>query len=310
LITVLGLTIGLSGGATYAAFSWTTANGANTLATDTDWTAPSGSSVIARTTSTFGGTIAQGSTYYVYANATDSGNPASGVATVTANVDNITTGQTNVALTTAGGPWTIGGVSYAYRSASLTANNPLTAGSKSYTLTLTDSHTPANSATQTFSVTVDNTGPTAADIQGVNQAGTAGRPDAGDVITFTFSEQMDPSSILAGWAGTSTTVRVRFENNGCSGSDKMTILDSVGGTGVNLGQVCVGDVVNGQAVFATSAMVMNGSSVIVTMGGSDTTKTASNTTLSWTPSTLAKDLAGNAMSATAVNESGTLDTDF
>lgn len=308
MIVVFGLVLGLGGGATYAAFSWTTPNGANSLATDTDWTAPTGSSTIAKTTSTTGGVIAQGSAYYVYANATDSGNPASGVASVRANVGNITTGQTNVALSTTGGPWTISGVSYAYRSASLTANNPLSAGSKSYTLTLTDSHTPANSATQTFSVVVDNTAPTAADVQA--NVGN-GIPEAGDQLTYTFSETMDLTSILAGWSGTSTSVQASFANGGCGTNDSITILDSGGGTGVHLGTVCVGDVVNGNRTFSTSSMSASGATVTVTLGGSPGgTKAASNTTLSWTPSTLATDVAGNAMSATAVNESGALDTDF
>jgi hypothetical protein len=40
------------------------------------------------------------------------------------------------------------------------------------------------------------------------------------------------------------------------------------------------------------------------------TKAAANTRLNWTPSTLATDTAGNAASATAVDESGPLDTDL
>jgi hypothetical protein len=311
LIVVFGVALGIGSGVTYAAFSWTTANGANTLATDADWTAPTGSSVIARSGSTVGGSIAQGSGYYVYANATDSGNPASGVASVVAGVANLTTSPTSATLTTTGGPWTISGVSYAYRSPALTAKNPLTAGIVSYTLTLTDTHVPANTGTQTFSVTVDNAGPSASDIQAINGGAQVGLPEAGDVITFTFTEPMDPASILASWTGAAATVRVKFQNNGCAGADALTVLDSSGGTGVHLGTVCLGgDFVNGQSFFTTSTMVMTGNTVIVTLGGSDSMKAASNTTLSWTPSTLATDIAGNAMAATAVNESGTVDTDF
>ncbi len=308
LIVALGLTIGLSGGATYGAFSATTANGANTLATDTDWQAPSGSSVIARAASVVGGSIAQGSSYYVYANATDAGNPASGVASVRADVSTISTGQTNVALSTSGGPWTIGGVSYAYRSAALTANTPLAAGSKSYTVTFTDAHTPANGATQTFSVTVDNSGPTATDIQANNGDGI---PGAGDWLAYTFSEPMDPGSILAGWTGSSTTVQVLMRNGGCGANDSATVLDPGGGTGVKLGDVCLGDVVNGNRTFTTSTMAMAGSTITVTLGGNPGgTKAAANTTMTWTPNTAATDVAGNAVSATAATESGPLDTDL
>jgi hypothetical protein len=311
LVTVFGVALGIGGGVTYAAFSWSTTNGANTLTTDTDWTAPSGSSTVARSGSLVGGSIAQGSTYYVYADAVDSGNPASGIASVVASVANLTTAPVSATLTTTGGPWTISGVSYAYRSAALTAKNPLAAGSVAYSLTLTDTHVPANSASQTFSVTVDNTGPSAGDIQATNGGAQAGLPEAGDVATFTFTEPMDPASILVSWTGAATTVRVKFQNNGCAGADTMTVLDSGGGGGVHLGTVCLGgDVVNGQAFFTTSTMVMSGNTVVVTLGGADSMKAATNTTLSWTPSTLATDVAGNAMAATAVNESGAVDTDF
>jgi hypothetical protein len=308
IVTVLGLSLGIGGGATFAAFSWTTANHSNSFATDTDWTTPTGSSVIGRTGSATGGYIAQGSAYRVYANATDSGNPASGIGSVTANVRNITAGQTTVPLTTTGGPWTIDGVSYAYRSVSLTADNPLAPGPTTYSLTVADAHSPANSATQTFSVRVDNAGPAAVDIQA--NVGN-GIPETGDTFVFTFSEAMDSTSILSGWAGAGTTVQVLLRNGGCGANDSATALDTAGGTGVHLGTVCTGDVVNGNRTFATSTMAMFGATVTLTLGGNPGgTKAAANTGLSWTPSTLATDVAGNAASPAAVNESGPVDTDL
>ena len=104
--------------------------------------------------SALGGFIKQAGTYYVYATATD----VSGVASLTANVTNVTTGQTLVALTTTGGPWTVGATTYTYRSASMTANAVLAAGAKTYTFTATDNLATAVT-TGTFSVTVDNTNP-------------------------------------------------------------------------------------------------------------------------------------------------------
>ncbi len=83
-----------------------------------------------------GNYIRQGGTCYVYANASDVGFPQSGVATVTANVSSITTGSTAVALVS--GSYTINGVTYGYRSALLTANTTLTAGSKTISFTATD----------------------------------------------------------------------------------------------------------------------------------------------------------------------------
>ena len=309
-LLAIGLTLGLGGGATYAAFSWTTSNGANAFATDTDWTAPTATSVIARTTATVGGSISQGSAYYVYGNATDAGNPPSGIASVRADVSNLTSGQTNVALATAGGPWTIGGVSYAYRSASLTANAVLLPGPKTYTLIATDAHTPANAATQSFSVTVDNSFPSGGDIQA--NVGN-GIPEAGDRLVFTFSEAMDTSSILSGWSGASTPVQVLMVNGGCGANDSATVQDSGGGAGVHLGTVCVGDIVNGNRSFTTSTMTLSGAGTIVTVtlgGNPGGTKAAANTTLVWTPSALATDVAGNGCSVVPVTESGGLDTDF
>ena len=295
------LVLGIGGGVAFAAFFATTSNDSNTWTTDTDWTPPSGTSVIARSGSTTPGIISQGSTYHVYANAADAGNPASGVASVVANVDTITTGQTSAMLTTTGGPWTIGGTSYAYRSSALTANNPLSQGEKSYTVTMTDAHSPANAATQTFTVTVDNSGPRAIDIQIVNGVGTAGKPDAGDVVTFTYSEAMAPASIRAGWLGTPVTVDVRLTNSGCSSNDTLSVAS------VNLGTVCLGrgDYVNGNRSFPTSTMVMVGNTVVITLGGTPATLTAAGAgTLSWTPSTAATSLLGTPCSAAAATESG------
>ena len=122
-----------------------------------DNTAPSVSaSVIAPSAgSSLPGFIAQGGSYFVYATITDG---VAGVSSATANVSTISAGQTAVALTTTGGPWTVGGTSYTYRSALQTADAVLAAGSKSYTVSATDNAT--NSASASFSVTVDNTGPT------------------------------------------------------------------------------------------------------------------------------------------------------
>src|SRR5688572_20828938 len=166
-----------------------TENTSATLATATCFTAddvpPSVSStVIAKTVPYLPGFIRQGGTYYVYANVTDGGCSPSGIATVRANVSTITTGSTAVALSA--GAFTVGGVAYNYRSASLTANATLTAGAKAYTITSTDNA--ANGGTQTgYSVTVDNTRPTATNVQTANGAATVGRPELGDSVTLTFS---------------------------------------------------------------------------------------------------------------------------
>ncbi len=145
--------------------------------------------------------------YNVYANATD----ASGVATVTANVNNITAGQTAASLSSAGGPWTVGATSYAYRTTTpLTAGSSLTAGTKSYSITAIDTF--ANSATSSFNVTGDVTAPTvtltkvgattpafpystnAASIVSVGGAcGSASSPPDNPVVNITVTGPSSPS---------------------------------------------------------------------------------------------------------------------
>ena len=61
-------------------------------------------------------------------------------------------------MTTTGGPWTVAGTTYSYRSASLTANAVLTAAAKTYSVTASDFA--VNQTTGNFNVTVDNTVPT------------------------------------------------------------------------------------------------------------------------------------------------------
>ena len=137
-------------------------------------TAPAVSAaMIAKSAGGVGRLHPQGGQYHVYANVTDQGSPASGVATVRANVSTVTTGATAVALTA--GTYTVEGVSYNYRSAVQTASNPLAAGSKAFSITATDAAT--NAGTQGgFSVVVDNTAPSASDVQTVNtgHGGTRG----------------------------------------------------------------------------------------------------------------------------------------
>jgi uncharacterized repeat protein (TIGR01451 family) len=108
--------------------------------------------VAAKTDGSSPGTIRQGGDYYVYAQVTDA---YSGVSTVTANASSFDTGVTAASLSATGGPWTVGGQSYNYRSATLTANTGLTTGaSHSYTISATD---PANNTTgaTSFSATIE-----------------------------------------------------------------------------------------------------------------------------------------------------------
>lgn len=159
-------------------------------------------------------------------------------------------------------------------------------------------------------IVLDNTAPTAVDIQTANGGGTLGRPDAGDTITFTFSEPMAPATFLAGWTGVSTAVRVRLSN---AGTDRLRIRNAAGNVILPFGSVRIG----GAWVTATAnfnaTMVMVGSTVVVTMGTqiNGTVGTSATTyTMNWTPSATATDAAGNPMSTTSRNETGAADREF
>jgi hypothetical protein len=303
-----------SGSAPLANFSGC-ADSAGSFATAADWTAPTVSSaVISKTPGYLGGKVRQSSptnlSYYIYANVSDSGNPASGVSTVTANVSNITSGSASVSL--ASGSYSVEGVSYNYRSSStLNTNSSLSAGSKTFTITATDSAGNTGSATS-FSVTVDNTAPTGSDIQATNGTGQASKADAGDVITYSTSEQLDPQSILSGWTGSSTSVQVKFTNSGSS--DLFAIWNSGGSTQLALGSVNTNaNHVGTSAATFNATMAQSATTITVTLGSlvsGSTNSTSGSNTMEWTPSSSAYDAAGVAMSTSTTFEGGSGDPDF
>ena len=303
------------GGSTLAVYRTTTSNSGNGFSAASDYRAPSVSTTtIAKTPGYSAAYVKQAGTYFIYANVADTGNPASGISTVTADVSAITTGATAVSLVS--GSYSAEGTSYNYRSASRVASNPLAAGSKSYTVTSTDVAT--NTRTQSgFSVTVDNTAPTASDIQTANGATTVGKPELGDTITYTFSEQIDPQSILSGWTGSSTNVVVRINN---TNPDTLLVYDSANTTQLPLGSVSLGatggNYIGTNRTFGASGtfstMVRSGSTITVTLGtasGATLTETTAGT-MTWTPSASAYDRGGNAGSTAAANESGASDKEF
>jgi hypothetical protein len=312
LLALLGLAA--SAGTVWALYTGSVASSGNELVAAADWAAPTASSsVIAKSQGGVPGYVKQGGTYMVYASVGDSGAPASGVSSVTANASTVTTGQTAAALSS--GSFTIGGAAYNYRSATLTANAALTAGTYSYSLTSKD--VAANSRTQSgFTVIVDNTAPTAADIQTTNKSGnTAGKPELGDSVTYTFSEPIDPSSILANWTGESTGVVVRITNGT---GDPLTVFNAANATQLPLGSINLGrnDYVSANATFGAtgtaSTMVQSGNTITVTLGtaSSGPSTAVSTGTMTWTPSASAYDRAANAETTTARTETGSADKEL
>ena len=315
--------------AALAAFSARSENPGDTVTAAPDFLAPAiTAKVVAKTQGGVTGFIRKGGTYFVYANvAADTGSPASGLAGVNADVSNFTAGAAAVALSA--GSFSAGGVSYGYRSAALTASAVLAAGARSFTVTATDNA--ANANTLTGSATVDNTAPLASDVQTTN-AGTNGLAEQGDSLVLTFSEPVEPESILAGWNGGATNVVVRLLDNGIlalpTGNDTVQIYNAANTAALPLGSVDLGrsdyvaGLLGGNVRFGASGtpstMSMSGSTLTVVLGTYGSTivvdparGTAGGTgTAVWTPTATPYDRAANAMSTAPATESGPVDKEF
>jgi hypothetical protein len=158
---------------------------------------------------------------------------------------------------------------------------------------------------------VDNTAPTGTDITAANHAGgIAAKPEAGDVVTYTFSEPILPASVLAGWTGAATPVTVRFNNGN---PDAVTVYDSANATQLALGSFTSGKkYVTTNTSFSGSTMLLSGSTIAITLGtpSAATSAAKGSTSLAWTVSAAATDRAGNPVTAATVAESGRNDSDF
>ncbi|MDX6605813.1 MAG: large repetitive protein [Solirubrobacterales bacterium] len=318
-LAVIAVTTALFGlialsGVAWALYTGTIRSSGDQLVAAPDWVAPTvASSLIGKTQGGVPGYIHQGGTYNVYANVSDTGGPASGVSSVNGNLSSVSTGLTSSSLPA--GSYSIGGTSYGFRSASLTANATLAEGTDTYPLSSTDSA--GNARTQSgYSVIVDNTVPTASDIQTTNKSGNiAGRPDIGDTVIYTFSEAIDPNSILANWTGASTNIVARITDS--ASSDSLTLFNATNVTQLPLGSTnLAGNYVTASATFGltgtASTMVQSGNTITITLGtASSGPATAGGTgAMIWSPSATATDRAANAESTATRTETGTADKDF
>ncbi len=295
-------------GVTFGAFAGQTTAAGNNITAKPDFRGPTITTpVLGKTAGGATGFIGSSRNYRVYANVTDVGTPPSGTATVTANVSGITTGQTAAPMTA--GSYTVSGVTYNHRSAILTAGAGLPAGPQGFTVTATD--VAGNSRSASGSVTIDNAQPSATNISATG--GIAGRPEAGDVLTLTSSEQLEPVSILANWTGAATPVQVRFRN--LPPADRVEIWDSTAAAQLPFGVISLGrtDFATADIWFQGSTMTQAGTAITITLGApvTGTVATAGGTgTMVWTPSATALDRAGNPMSTTVLNEPAPADRDF
>jgi hypothetical protein len=182
-----------------------------------------------------------------------------------------------------------------------------------YTLVATQADAGGNTGRATRTFTVDSTAPTRVSVTTTNGAdGTVGRLEAGDVITYTYSEAIAPASILTGFTGAATAVKVRFLNQ--TTTDGFTVLDANSqanvkldaGTpsnpGVSLG-LGVNYVSNTVTFNGTMTQSTDGRSFTIVLGSNDNPSRVSSiaagtSRLTWTPKTGPTDLAGNALANT------------
>jgi hypothetical protein len=153
-------------------------------------------------------------------------------------------------------------------------------------------------------------------VQTANGGATARKPEAGDSMTLTFSEIMDPESVLAGWTGASTNVIVRIADN--AGGDLVTVRNAANTAQLPLGSINLvgtGYVTANRDFGVTgtaSTMSQSGTSITIILGTpSGATGTQATTgTMAWTPTVTLTDRAGNTCQTTVSNETGAADAEF
>lgn len=173
---------------------------------------------------------------------------------------------------------------------------------------------------------VDNTPLRGYDVQATNGGATAGLLEAGDTLTFTYTDTVLPGSVTTGWDGSALAVQVRVRDGGVVGlSAKNDTLDVLrGGAAVNLGSVALEeDYVKGSKTVTfnatmTAASVPAGatSRTVVTLrlgavaSGTGLRAAGAAQAMVWTPSSAVTDAFGRTCSAAPVTELGTLDLEF
>jgi hypothetical protein len=157
---------------------------------------------------------------------------------------------------------------------------------------------------------VDNTVPTATDIQTGVTGTTAGLPQQGDTLVFTFSEQIAPGTIVGGWNGTGTqavTVTMDTDNHlSITGATLINGFVTLGGAGyVQSGKT---------VVFSNSTIAQSGATVTLTLGTPDKPQflnTGSAGNSGWPVAAGLTDLVGNTLvTPVTKTETGGSDAEF
>ncbi len=157
---------------------------------------------------------------------------------------------------------------------------------------------------------IENANPYALDVQTADGGGTPGVIQAQDTMTLTYSETMDPASIIAGWNGVGERdiyVRMSHHNQG----DRLLFYNSTNTALIPLaaspGVVLEADYLSNSATW-TAKLTTTGAAFVVRLvsmtAGSVNGSAPAGAIMNWSPSTAAKDLAGKANTNVVRNESG------
>jgi hypothetical protein len=290
---------GASTGVTFAAFTSSAQNAGNTITAAPDWTAPAiGAGGVGKQNGPIG-FASDGDTVYMFMNVTETGNPASGIANVTASAYVAAYGQT-IQFPMSAGNWNVRGQSFNYRSDAVDVPNGF--GNQTLTVNVSATDNAGNSDTASFPVVFDTTQPTATNVQSANGGGTQSRLQQNDTLTLTTSEQLDAWNIVSGWDGTGTqNMTVRLVSGG-NGNDTLQFYNAANNATIPLGTVNLGRsdyIANWQTVnFTGSTMTQSGGNITITLGtpSGAVTTAGGGANIVWTPSTAATDRAGNNMS--------------
>lgn len=192
----------------------------------------------------------------------------------------------------------------------------------SYVITAVMTHGGTTQTSAPVTVTVDNRVVKGVDVQAAN-GGTAGIPDAGDTLTFTYSSLMNLSSIQSGltYGG---SVAIGTALTGSTGQ----LGDTLAFPGSNLGSVTVSSnfysnnktlTFSGSTITASQGTDAGNPVTVLTVrlgtagtipAGESLKSVTTAGTLVWTPSAGATDASGAPSATTPVSESGASDRDF
>ncbi len=160
------------------------------------------------------GFVRQGAGYVAYAQVAPGGAP---ISAVTADLRALTAGATAAPLTSAGGPWVIGGQSYDYRSARLTTRAPLAESGNPYSFVVAAVDRLSHMTSVSGATRVDNTGPAGGYVDATGLVGASDRYSTSRSLAISFSGGADAGAGLA-----STGVRLLRADAALNSTDGIT----------------------------------------------------------------------------------------